>query len=98
MIQEIVKYHESKDLKFTGGNNRPGSLLLMPLLKSIKRYDNIFLNHESMIDLSINISPKILTDALMMRLPNASLEILFKFKESFATIAIEKVFLLFSPK
>jgi hypothetical protein len=37
LIQEIIKYHGPKAEKFTGGNNRPGSLLVLPCFRSIKR-------------------------------------------------------------
>ncbi len=40
LIQEIIKFHGAKTVKFTSRNNRPGSLLIMPCLRNIKRYDN----------------------------------------------------------
>jgi hypothetical protein len=50
LIQEIIKFHGAKTVKFASRNNHPGSLLIMPCLKNIKRYNNEFMKKGSMID------------------------------------------------
>ena len=90
LIQEIIKFHGAKTVKFTSRNNRPGSLLIMPCLRNIKRYDNEFSKKGSMIEFLVhhivehsNCNPSEAAECLIRGFYK-------KFEDSFATVAIQK--------
>jgi hypothetical protein len=41
-MQEVIKLHGGKSVKFTDGNHHPRHLLIMPCLRTIKWYDMEF--------------------------------------------------------
>jgi hypothetical protein len=89
LIQEVLKLHGGKTVKFTGGNNRPGCLVTMPCLRSIKLYVVEFSKKGSLIDILVQHVAQ-----CSNCLPNEAAECIIqgflkKFEESFATVAIE---------
>ncbi len=77
-------------MNFTGSNNRPGTLFVMPCLRKIKRYDIEFSKKASMIDCIVQ---HVTQNANCF--PNEAAECIIrgfykKFEEAFATVAIEK--------
>jgi hypothetical protein len=90
LIQEIIKLNGTKTVNFTGSNNRPGTLFVMPCLRKIKRYDIEFSKKASMIDCIVQ---HVTQNANCF--PNEAAECIIrgfykKFEEAFATVAIEK--------
>jgi hypothetical protein len=89
LVQEIVKFHGHRSIKFIRGNNRPGSLILMPSHSKLERYEAELSKQSSAIDLlfdSISTSSSYEKDEAAECLIKVLSK---KFEESFATVAIE---------
>jgi hypothetical protein len=91
LVQEIVEFHGHQSIKFILGNNRPGSLTLMPSHSKLERYEAELSKKNSAVD--------VLLDSMSMSMSSSCekdeaaeclIKVLYKkFEESFATVAIE---------
>jgi len=89
LVREIVKFHGHRSIKFIRGNNRPGSLILMPSHSKLERYEAELSKKNSAIDVlldSISTSSSCEKDEAA----ECMIKVLYKkFEESFAAVAIE---------
>ncbi len=54
-MQEILVYHGNKQITFTRGNNRKGSLVMLPSHWHLANYEAEFSKKKSLIDTIIDI-------------------------------------------
>jgi hypothetical protein len=91
LIEEIIKFRgNQKLLRFTGTNNRSQGLLVLPFLRSAKRYEKIFSKKDSIVDLLVNHvadNSKCSTHEAAECLLRSFLR---RYEESFHAVALEK--------
>jgi hypothetical protein len=58
LMQEILLFHGNKQITFTRGNNRKGSLILLPSHRHLDRFEAELLKKNSAIDTMIDMKDK----------------------------------------
>jgi hypothetical protein len=89
LVQDIVKFHGHRSIKFICRKNHPGSLILMPLHSKLERYEAELCKKNSAIDVlldSISTSSSCEKDEAAECLIKVFYK---KFEESFSAVAIE---------
>jgi hypothetical protein len=92
LIQEIIKFHGSETITFTRGNNREGTIVVLPSFRTLERYSAELSKRESAINAIINSIMKS-TGSTEEKSAECLLNILFsQFEETFVSLCMEKDF------
>jgi hypothetical protein len=90
LIQEIIKFHGSETITFTHGNNREGTIVVLPSFQTLDRYSAELSKRESAINSIINSIMKS-TGSTEEKSAECLLNILFsRFEETFVSLCMEK--------
>ena len=90
LFQELLKFHENKVIQFTRGNNKRGSLVMIPSCKDLRRYHIELSQTDSFVDYIVHIMSKNCSTS-EDKCVECLLRVIFvKFEESFINIAFEK--------
>lgn len=89
LLQEIVQLHGGKSISYTRGNNRRGTLAVLPSNRTLQRYKDDFMKSGSALDIILqsiaNSTASTVDDAA-----SCLLSVLFsKFEDSFVSVAME---------
>jgi len=90
LMQEILVYHGNKQITFTRGNNRKGSLVMLPSHWHLDNYEAEFSKKKSLIDTIINIVAENTNNSTAKAAECLLKSFYAKFEDSFVNIAIEK--------
>ena len=89
LVQEIIKFHGHRSIKFLRGNNRMSSLVLMPSHSKLERYEAELSKKNSAVDVLLD-SMSMSSNSKKEEATECLIKVLYrKFEESFASIAIE---------
>jgi len=90
LMQEILVYHGNRQNTFTHGNNRKGSLVLLPSHWHLANYEAEFSKKKSLIHTIINIVAENTNNSTSKAAECLLKSFYTKFEDSFVNIAIEK--------
>ena len=90
LVQEIVQLHGEKSITFTRGNNRKGTLIIVPSNRSLERYKDEFSKPGSALD-TIIVSLANSTSSTLEDAAACLISVLFsKYEEAFVSVSMEK--------